>query len=203
MTIHHRETLMSVNVNAHARTSTAAAPPAWRYRGTAIVLHWGLALVLTAMAALGWYMMSIEDEPGSGWYFDLHKSIGLVVALLVAARIAWRLTHRPQPLPATVPRWQVRLAQATQALLYALMVLMPLTGYLGAAYSKAGVKFFGLVTPRWALPDHDLAEQFFGIHGVLIWVLVALTTAHVVGGLNHLLRRKDGVFQRMTFGRRT
>ena len=149
------------------------------------------------MAALGWYMMSIEEEAGSSWYFELHKSIGLVVALLVAARIAWRLTHRPQPLPPTVPMWQVRLSRVTQALLYGLMVLMPVTGYLGASYSKAGVKFFGADTVRWALPHHDLSEQYFGVHSVLIWVLVALIGVHVAGALHHLLRRKDGVFQRM------
>ena len=193
---------MNVNVSARAGASAATAPPAWRYRATAIVLHWGLALLFTAMVALGWYMLSIEDEPGSGWYFDLHKSIGLVVALLIGVRIAWRLTHRPQPLPPAVPRWQVRSAQVTQALLYGLMVLIPLTGYLGASYSKAGVSFFGVPTARWRLPDHDLAEQFFGIHGVLVWVLVALIGVHVAGALHHLMRRKDGVFLRMTFGRR-
>ena len=185
----------------HPTAPPAHVPAAWRYGGTAVTLHWVIALLLPAMAALGWYMMSIEEEPGSGWYFELHKSIGLVVALLVAVRIAWRLTHRPQPLPTTVPGWQVRLSQVTQALLYALMVFMPVTGYLGASYSKVGVKFFGANTPRWALPDHDLAEQFFGVHSTLVWVLVALIGVHVAGALHHLLRRKDGVFQRMTFGR--
>ncbi len=147
-------------------------------------------------------MLSIEDEPGSGWYFDLHKSVGLGVVLLVGARIAWRLTHRPQPLPPTVPKWQRRSALATQALLYGLMVPIPLTGYLGASYSKAGVSFFGIPTARWLLPDHDLAEQFFGIHGVPIWVPVALIRVHVAGALHHLMQRKDGMSLRMTFGRR-
>lgn len=186
---------------SHSTAPPAPVPTAWRYGGAAVTLHWVIALLLPVMAALGWYMMSIEEETGSNWYFELHKSIGIVVALLVAARIAWRLTHRPQPLPPTVPMWQVRLSRVTQALLYGLMVLMPVTGYLGASYSKEGVKFFSADTPRWALPDHDLAEQFFGIHSALIWVLVALIGVHVAGALHHLLRRKDGVFQRMIFGR--
>ena len=91
------------------------------------------------------------------------------------------------------------MSQATQALLYVLMVFMPVTGYPGASYSKAGVKFFGADAPRWALPDHDLAERFFGVHSVLIWVLVALIALHVLGALNHGLKRKDGVLQRMLF----
>ena len=184
-----------------ARTPLNAATP-WRYTGTAVGLHWLLALLLSFMAALGWYMLSVEDEPGSASYFNLHKSIGLVVALLVAARIVWRLTHRPAPLPANVPAWHARLSALNVALLYALMVLLPLTGYLGAAYSKYGVALFGLALPAWAQPDHDTAERFFDIHGALIWVLVGLVAVHVLGALKHLLVDKDGVFQRIWFGSR-
>ena len=174
----------------------------WRYTRTAVWLHWALALLLAAQLGLGWYMLAIEDEPGSGRYFDLHKSIGLVIATLVVIRILWRLTHPRQPLPTSVPTWQRRLAMATQALLYAVMVLMPATGYLGASYSKHGVPFFGLQTPRWATPDHDLAERFFAIHSVLAWVLVGLFALHVLGAAKHLLVDRDGVFNRMWTARR-
>lgn len=177
-------------------------PLPWRYSRTAVVLHWAVAFALAVMAGLGWFMMSIEDEPGSGLYFELHKSFGIVLAVLIVARVAWRITHRPEPLPASVPIWQARLAQAVQVMLYALTALMVLTGYLGAAYSKAGVKLFGLATPRWALPDHARAEQWFGIHSVLIWVLVAAVAIHVLGALKHLLVDRDGTFRRMWSGRR-
>jgi cytochrome b561 len=193
-------------MNPDTTPSFPAARPGratpWRYDLAAVGLHWLLALLLTFIAALGWYMMSVEDEPGSGRYFELHKSLGLVIAALVAARILWRLTHRPAALPASVPAWQARLSAVTVGLLYALMVLLPITGYLGASYSKHGVALFGLATPQWALPDHDTAEWFFDIHGVLIWVLVALVAVHVLGALKHLLIDKDGVFQRMGFGAR-
>src|SRR5664279_3427671 len=172
---------------------------AWRYGRTAIVLHWTVAVLLAATTVLGWFMMSIEHEPGSDRYFELHKSVGIVIALLIAARVAWRLANRPEELPASVPMWQVRLARVTQVVLYLLMVLVPITGYLGASYSEAGVKVFGLVTPTWALPDHDRAEQFFDIHSALVWVLVALLAAHVAGAIKHLLVDKDGVYQRMVF----
>ncbi|MDB5731154.1 MAG: cytochrome [Variovorax sp.] len=189
----HHMTSPSLNLPA------ANVETVWRYGRTAIVLHWTLAVLLTFMIGLGWYMMSIEREAGSAWYFNLHKSVGLVIALLVAVGVAWRSGHRPESLPVSVPRWQARLAFVTQTLLYALMVLMPVTGYLGASHSKAGVQLFGLPTPRWAVPDHDRAEQFYNIHSVLVWVLVALVVLHVAGALKHLLWDKDGVFQRMWF----
>lgn len=179
------------------------SPLTWRYTRTAIALHWGLALLIAFMAALGWYMMSIEDEPGSGWYFNLHKSLGIVLALLVVVRIGWRSRNRPEPLSTVIPKWQRQLSRATQWLLYLLMVLVPAAGYIGASYTKKGVLWFGLATPQWAVPDHDRAEQFFDIHSALVWVLVVLVGLHVLGALKHLLVDHDGVFQRMWFRRRS
>jgi len=188
-------------------TAIAATPAptlrsAWRYDHTSIALHWLMALLITAIAILGWIMVEIEKNPGSARYFNLHKSLGLVIALLVAARLAWRLTHRAETLPATVPMWQRKLSLATQLSLYGLMFLVPLTGYLGASYSKAGVSLFGLSTPRWALPNHDISEQIFDIHSALVWVLVTVVVIHALGALKHLLLDKDQVFQRMWFQRR-
>jgi cytochrome b561 len=178
-----------------------AAP--WRHDRPTVALHWTLALLITLMAALGWTMLAIEDEPGSGWYFDQHKSIGLVVALLVIVRIAWRFGPGSVAPAAASPDWQDKLAKAVQRLQYLLMVLMPLSGYLGASYSKSGVAWFGLATPRWALPDHDRAEWFFGLHSLLIWVLVAAVALHVLGALKHWLVDRDQVLQRMSFGKKT
>ncbi len=184
------------------RPATLPLALPWRYSRTAVVLHWVVALGLVGMVGMGWYMVSVEDEPGSAVYFELHKSVGLLMAALIAVRLSWRLTHPPAHLPASVPRWQARLAHAAQVLLYVVMVLMVLSGYLGASHSKAGVMLFGLATPQWALPDHDQAEQYFDIHGALAWVLVAVVSLHVLGALKHLLIDRDGTFQRMWFSRR-
>jgi cytochrome b561 len=151
------------------------------------------------MVAVGLYMTSIEDEPGADRYFDLHKSTGIVVFALVLARLAWRLRHRPAALPPTMPKWQVLAAAGVHRLLYACMVLMPLTGFLGASHTRSGVAFFGLQLPRWRAPDRDTAELFFGLHGTIAWILVALVALHTLAGLKHLLVDRDRVFQRMWF----
>ena len=113
--------------------------------------------------------------------------------------LEWR--HRPEPRPAG-PVWEARLASATHGLLYLLMVALPITGYVGASYSKAGVQWFGIATPRWAAPDHDTAELFFSAHEVLLWTLVALVALHVAGALKHALVDRDGSFRRMWFSPR-
>jgi cytochrome b561 len=185
-----------------ASIATSSSPAVgWRYSRTAVVLHWVLAVLITLTTVIGWRMMLIEHQPGSEQLFDLHKSIGLIIAAFVIARVLWRLSHRPEPLPGG-PNWNTRLADITHVLLYVLMILLPITGYLGASYSKAGVRWFGLATPQWARADHDLSEQYFTVHGVLLWSLVALLALHVVGALKHRLLDKDQVFQRMWFARR-
>lgn len=178
-------------------SQASSSPAAWRYGRPAIALHWLLAALIAFMAGLGWYMMTIERQPQGPWYFDLHRSIGLLVFALVLLRILWRLAHRPEPLPASLPRWQVALSSLTQGLLYVCMVVLPVTGYLGSSHSKSALKFFGLALPLWATPDRATAHLFFEIHSITVWVLVGLVALHAAGGLKHLLVDRDRVFQRM------
>lgn len=156
-----------------------------------------MAILIISMLALGWYMMSIEKDPGSAWYFMLHKSIGITVLLLAFLRLSWRLGHQPGRLPEHIPRWQVKAAKLSHWLLYAAMFAMPLAGLTGALFSKNGIAFFGLALPKILVANHDLSELFFSIHSVIAWVLVGLISVHVLAALKHLLVNKDGVFQRM------
>lgn len=168
----------------------------WTYTATAKRLHWGLAVLLGAMVALGWYMVAIEEQPDSGWYFALHKSIGITIFGLVLMRLLWRITHRPQDLPPWLPAWQSKLASVTQSLLYVVMFMLPLTGFVGALFSKNGVSFFGIRLPH-PIANHDLSEGLFTVHGVIVWILIGLVSVHAAGALKHLWVDRDGVFQRM------
>ena len=174
----------------------------WRYSTPAVVLHWLLAALIVFMAGLGWWMMTVEHEPGGRAWINLHQSIGLIVAALIVLRVLWRIGHRPAPLPASLPAWQVKLSHAVQWLLYAVMILIPLTGIIGSLYSKAGLHFFGPSTNAGITPVHDTSEQFFGWHEALVWTTVALLVLHVLGGLKHLLVDRDRVFERMWFARK-
>jgi len=184
---------------AEQTLSPAIANGHWRYSHPAITLHWLIAVFVVGLLGLGWYMMSIERQPGADWYFDLHRSLGLVLAGLVVLRVLWRVSHKPAELPDSVPFWQKKLSFATHGLLYACMVVMPLTGYLGASYNRSGVAFFGLKLPFWAPNSRNLSKLFFTIHEALVWVLVAAIVLHALGGLKHLPVDKDKVFQRMWF----
>ena len=168
-----------------------------RYTRTAVALHWLLALMIPAQIGLGWYMLSVEKEPGSETLFALHISIGLTIAMLLLLRVAWRAAHPPAVLPASMASWEVKAARFSHLLIYLLMVLLPVTGYLGSSFSGDVVSYFGVPLPGWAAKNDPLKEQFFTVHGVVAWALVGLVAIHVLAAFKHLLKDRDGVFQRM------
>jgi cytochrome b561 len=177
------------------------ATPAPTYTRTAIALHWILAILIGTMIGIGLYMTDLpKNTPARSWYFNLHKSLGLLVAAVILIRIGWRLRHAP-PRPIMTPPWQAAAAKISHLALYACMVFMPLTGYLGSAFNKYGVKFFGLPLPRWAWDDPRIRQIFVTAHEWIANLLIALIVVHIAAALYHAARRDD-VFGRMWFGAR-
>ena len=170
-----------------------------QYTRTAIVLHWLIAVLLLGQFAFGWYLQEIpRGVPERSYFVNLHKSSGILLGLLILVRVGWRLTHKPPALPDTIPRVQQRIASVTHILLYVLMVVMPLSGYIASNYSKWGVKFFNVVTfPPWGVESKLIYAIFNQTHKVASWLLLALVILHVFAGLKHLLVDRDRVFSRM------
>ncbi|MGH8708073.1 MAG: cytochrome b [Burkholderiales bacterium] len=170
-----------------------------RYTKVAIALHWILALGILLQIWLGF---SLDDIPrGSpertGWV-NFHKSTGITLAGLILARLAWRLTHRPPPLPATLPAWERTAARASHALLYVCMVGAPLAGYVASNFSKYGIKYFGLVIlPPWGVDDKAIYAVFNAAHKALALTLAGLILLHVAAALKHAFIDRDGVMRRM------
>ena len=171
---------------------------ATRYTMTAIVLHWLIAAAVIILIGWGWWMQTIPKLPVGPRVdaFNLHKSIGMTVLLLMLVRITWRARHLPPPL-APMPRWQAQLARAVHVLLYVCLIVQPLSGYLGSAFSGFPVRFFGIVLPAWA-PKHDMLKDALSVvHLVNSWVLVGALALHVAGTVKHALLERDGSFRRI------
>jgi cytochrome b561 len=168
------------------------------YTKTAIALHWLIALTVLGLIGWGWWMQTIPKLPAGPRVdaFNLHKSIGLTVLLLMLVRIAWRARHRPPPFT-PMPRWQAHLASAVHWLLYICLVVQPLSGYLGSAFSGYPVRFFGVVLPAWASKSDALKDAFSTLHLVNSWVLVGALVLHVAGTIKHALIEGDRSFRRM------
>src|SRR5512147_1487394 len=107
-----------------------------RYTRTAIALHWLIAILVLGQFAWGWWMQGIPKQPVGPRVdaYNLHKSIGLTILALMLVRLVWRLGHRPPALP-PMPLWQAVAARSNHAVLYAVLVALPLAGYLGSAFS--------------------------------------------------------------------
>jgi cytochrome b561 len=173
-------------------------PVASRYTRFAVLLHWIVAAIVLVQYPLGWWMQTLAKQPPGprAEMFNLHKSIGLAVLALMIARLAWRLGHAPPALPA-MPRWQAVLARATHWLFYALLIGLPLSGYLGSVFSGYPVKFFGVTLPAWGAKDTALKDAMSTAHLMLTWALLGVFGLHVLGVIDHLVLKKDGLLQRM------
>jgi cytochrome b561 len=165
---------------------------------TAIVLHWLIAAAVVGLIGWGWWMQTIPKLPVGPRVdaFNLHKSIGMTVLLLMLVRIAWRARHRPPPFT-PMPRWQARLARAVHLLFYVCLIVQPVSGYLGSAFSGYPVRFFGLVLPAWAPKNDSLKDALSVVHLVNSWVLVGALALHFAGTVKHALLERDGSLRRI------
>jgi len=170
-----------------------------RYDGVAIALHWLMALAIIAELVLGWWMLDIPKLPAgvrAGW-FNLHKSIGLTLGLLLILRLFWRLRHGAPPLAASVPQWQVRAAHTNHMLMYLCLVALVVAGYLGSTFSGYPIRWFGVVVPGWGWKDDAIKDLMSAVHYWASWMLMTLLVLHVVATLKHALFDHDGTLARM------
>lgn len=119
--------------------------------------------------------------------------------MLTAGRVAWRLGHRPPPLPAHTPAWEKGAAHATHWTLYLLMIAMPVTGWLmvSGSANRRPLTWFGL----FDIPYLPMGEAAGGVgheaHELLGWLMLALVVLHVAAALRHRLILRDGILARM------
>jgi cytochrome b561 len=169
-----------------------------RYTTVAVTLHWLIALLVITQLTLGWTMIEIPREPvgvRASW-FNLHKSIGITIALLALVRLGWRWRHPAPPLPDSVPSWQRRAAAVSHALLYVCLIGMPLVGFLGSTFSGYPIKYFGITLPAWGYQSDELKSFFSAVHLGLAWIFMTLIAVHVSAAMKHVLDG-DRVFWRM------
>lgn len=170
-----------------------------RYTRTAVVLHWLIAAAVFVQIGLGLWMIGIPKSPPGvrAYWFNVHKSIGITIGLLVIARLLWRLAHRPPPLPGTMAPWQRMAAKLSHFALYGCLIVQPLSGYLGSSFTKYPIKYFGYTLPHWGSDAPVLKELMSQVHFVTACILITLIVLHIAAALKHRFIDRDGVFERM------
>lgn len=168
-----------------------------RYGATAILLHWLTALLVVAGFTLGLSMVGLPFSRQKLQWYSWHKWIGITVWLLTCGRLAWRWTHAPPPLE-PMPEWQRRSAVLSHILLYALLFIIPLSGWVYSSATGVQVVYLGLVPlPDLVAKDRDLAAVLKSVHLTLNFTLAGLVCIHVAAALKHHFVDRDAVLRRM------
>lgn len=169
-----------------------------RYGAVAQGLHWLHVIGLIAVFTLGLVMVDMALSPTTLRMYAWHKWLGVCVFALVWLRLAWRLFDPPPPAPASTPVWQRRLAGLAHALLYLLLILVPLSGWLMSSAKGFPTVLFGVLPlPDVVGRDADLASGLEMAHFMLNKSLLLLIALHVLAAIKHHVVDCDGVLLRM------
>ena len=170
-----------------------------RYNRIAVTVHWVTVLLVCTMFILGWYMVELPRGSTRGFYFSLHKSLGILTFLLMIFRLIWRIKRPPPVRPSEVGRFRQTLAGAVHKAFYFVLVVQPITGYLSSSFSGYKTKFFSVPLPYWGWSDPPLNEFFTQMHVVFSTFLVVLIIMHLLGAILHVIEGHGHVLKRMWF----
>ena len=168
------------------------------YSGTAKVLHWTILVLLIAQFVFAWTMPDIGRNTPVTTLISLHFTFGVIILAVAVVRLLWRLTHgEPAPLDG-IPPWQTLSARIVHWLLYLLLFVVPLLGWINASYRGMPVVMFGLELPKLLATRAPGWGWTGDVHGLLAnYVMLGLVGLHVSAALYHYFVRHDGVLQRM------
>jgi len=155
-------------------------PAATKYSKVAIALHWAIALLILSLVAFG-FLMTQEWMPQRFTIYQWHKSFGILVLLLSAFRLIWRLTHS----------WEVFAAKLTHVGFYVLMIGVPLLGWAMVSASRLPIEnelFYLIPLPDMpGIPATEAVEaRLKSLHEVGAKLILFLFVLHVGGALKHL-----------------
>lgn len=171
------------------------------YTATAKSLHWLVVVLLIAQFIFAWTMPEIRRDTPVTTLISLHFTFGVMILAVVIVRLAWRLIHGEVEPESGVPPWQTTTARMLHWLLYLLLFVIPLLGWLNASWRGMPIVMFGWELPK-LVQTRSAAWGWTGdVHALLAnYVLLTLVGLHVVAGLYHYFVRRDGVLQRMLPG---
>jgi cytochrome b561 len=173
------------------------------YTGTAKSLHWLIVALLIGQFIFAWTMPEIHRDTPVTTLISLHFTFGIMILGVAIVRLAWRVTHgEPAPLDG-VPPWQTASARVVHWLLFTLLFVLPMLGWINASWRGMPIVMFGLELPRLVATRAPGWGWTGDVHALLAYyVMLTLIGLHVLAALYHYFWRGDGVLQRMLPGNR-
>lgn len=162
----------------------------------AIIFHWLMALLIIGLLAVGLYMTGLPIGIQKLKLYSWHKAFAILVLTLAILRIIWRLSNKTPML--AIPKLELIAARLAHLALYALMLAMPLSGWIMSSAAGLAPSFFGLFTlPSLVAPNDELRQLFALIHQWLAYGLIAIIAVHTLAALKHHFIDKDDILRRM------
>jgi cytochrome b561 len=157
-------------------------------------LHWAMAVLI-----IGNLIGGLVGDLAPELIIPLHKSTGLLILALALVRIGWRLTHRPPAFPAAMAGWERTLASVTHVIFYAMIILIPVSGWVMASAGDYPLDFFGLfpVMKFDVVKESTLWDIAHEGHELLAYAMIGLLLLHIIAALRHHFVLKDGILVRM------
>jgi cytochrome b561 len=173
-----------------------------RYTMMAIILHWLMALLLVGLFCIGIYMSDLPLSPWKLKIYSWHKWAGVTAFILVLIRLAWRITHQPPELPQSTSRPMLFAARISHALLYLLMVVIPVSGWLMSSAKGFQTVYLGMLPiPDLLEKNKELGHLLQDVHQILNFLFIGLVLGHLCAALKHHLIDRDDVLMRILPGR--
>ncbi|HTD12615.1 MAG TPA: cytochrome b [Steroidobacteraceae bacterium] len=171
-----------------------------RWGAVSQFLHWLIVALIIVQFTLALYADTLPVGSRKVGVLANHKSFGITILALVIIRLAWRCLNPTPPLPSTLKPYERTLARVTHALLYVLLFVQPLSGWMMSSARGFPVAWFGFRSMQ--LPDlvpknQTLYHVLVDIHGTLAVILVAVVVLHVAAALKHHFVLKDDTLRRM------
>lgn len=168
------------------------------YGAVAKFLHWGIVVLIIAQYVLAEAAEELEDGPDRFATIANHKSLGMLILLLMLARIGWKLANRGLPQPVPMARPQQIAAAAGHGILYLLLLILPLSGWMMSSSGGYPTTLFGLFEfPRLLGENHDLHEALEDVHETLFNAVVIVAVLHALAAVFHHAWLKDDTLRRM------
>lgn len=157
-------------------------------------LHWLMAALIAALVIVGLYMGELDrEDPMRRELYGLHKSLGVLAMLLIIVRLAWLRSSPAPALPAVFTKNESRLVSTIKTVLYVLMLLMPISGYLMSVAGGRPVSFFGLFDlPSLMGKSEGMHEFFEGAHSIMGYLIIITVLVHIAGAVKHRVKDKNG-----------
>jgi len=167
-------------------------------------LHWTMAGFIFVQLVLGPLAVSWRLSPTKLDLFVWHKSIGMLILALVILRAIWRSLNPTPTLPSDLPRWEHTSARLSHALLYLIMFMLPISGWIINSAANFPFKVFWVFPlPDLVSPNKSLEELAKAVHFSLVIGLITLLALHIGAALRHHIVRRNNVLVRMLWSRRS